>query len=190
MLSYKKDGKILNAFEKFVWYLHSTYGTLLQFWKPCFLYIFEAGCLLIFVTEVDVLFVILFEVFLLTQEFSLIWRRNYYLWRALTYARHIRPLSGEGSLTYHTYCDICDNLTIDTCVWQWSCHYQFWRLRPVTTGDRTPITRMRDKRSTTKPLWRYFELRIHLYCTCVVKNASRNSKLNWSSFHLLLLALQ
>ena len=54
----------------------------------------------------------------------------------LTYARHLRPMSSEGSLACHTHCDKGHPFiwsyprTRDTCtlmprVWQWSCHYMF-----------------------------------------------------------------
>ena len=38
---------------------------------------------------------------------------------------------------------------------QWSCHYMylFIRYRSVATGDWTPISSMRGKRSTTEPLY-------------------------------------
>ena len=72
----------------------------------------------------------------------------------LTYARHSWPLSSEGSLTCHTYCDtgLPFKMVISEdpwhshllpSVWRWSCHYLFLRLRSVATGDRTPISRMR-----------------------------------------------
>ena len=65
----------------------------------------------------------------------------------LTYAQHSWPLSSEGSLTYHTYCDtglpfimvISEDpwhLHLLPSVWQWSYHYQFFRLRSVASGDR------------------------------------------------------
>ena len=84
----------------------------------------------------------------------------------LTYARHSWPLSSEGSLTCHTHCDTGLPFIIVISedpwhshllpsVWQWSCHYLFLRLRSVATGDRTPISRMRGERSTSKPPRRY-----------------------------------
>ena len=80
----------------------------------------------------------------------------------LIYARHSCPLSSEGSLTYHTYCDtglpFIMGIYEDPChshllpsVWEWSCHYLFVRLRSVATGDRTPNSRMRGERSTSTP---------------------------------------
>ena len=63
----------------------------------------------------------------------------------LTYARHLLPLSGEGFLACHTYCD-AGRLSImviaedpwhshllPSC-WQWSCHYLFLRLRSVAAS--------------------------------------------------------
>ena len=83
----------------------------------------------------------------------------------LTNARHSWPLSSEGSLTCHSYCDTglpCIMVISEDpwhspllpSVWQWSCHYLFLRLRSFATGDRTPISRMRGERSTsTPPRW-------------------------------------
>ena len=78
----------------------------------------------------------------------------------LTYARHSRSLSSEGSLTCHTYCNtglpfimVISEDPLHShllpSVWQWSCHYLFLRFRFVATGDRTPISRMRGQRSTS-----------------------------------------
>ena len=54
----------------------------------------------------------------------------------LTYARHSWPLSSEGSLACHTYCDTGHlfimvisedpwHSNLMRSVWQWSCHYLF-----------------------------------------------------------------
>ena len=71
----------------------------------------------------------------------------------LTYARHLWPLSSEGSLAWHTYCNtglyfiffISENL----------CHSHLlpsvYRLRSVPTRDRSSISRMRGQRSTCTP---------------------------------------
>ena len=70
-----------------------------------------------------------------------------------TYARHLRPLSSEGSLTCHAYCDtglpfimvISEDPWLSymlPSVWKWSCHYLFLRLRSVATGDQIPISHM------------------------------------------------
>ena len=80
----------------------------------------------------------------------------------LTYARHSWPLSSEGSIACHTYCDtglpfimvISEDLWhshLSPSVWQWNCHYLFLRLRSVATWDRTPISRTRGERSTSTP---------------------------------------
>ena len=66
----------------------------------------------------------------------------------LTYARHSWPLSSEGSLTCHTWCDTGlpfimvisedpwhSHLLLS--VWQWSSHYLFLRLRSGATWNRT-----------------------------------------------------
>ena len=46
------------------------------------------------------------EFFVPLENFSLIWRRHHYRWRAsnLTYTRPSRPSSREGSSTCHSYC--------------------------------------------------------------------------------------
>ena len=83
----------------------------------------------------------------------------------LTYARHSWLLRNEGSLAYHTYCDtghpfimiISEDPWHFTLlsVWQGSCHYLFFRLRSVATGDRAPISRTRRERSTSTPTRRF-----------------------------------
>ena len=65
------------------------------------------------------------------------------------YAWHLWPVSSEGSLAYHTYCDtghpfimvISEDLWhshLMLSVWQWSCHYLFCRPRSVAAGIWTP----------------------------------------------------
>ena len=101
------------------------------------------------------------------ENFSLIWRHHHCRWRAanLTYAQHSWPLSSEDSFTCHTHCDTGLHFIMVifkdpwhshllTSVWQWSCHQLFLWLRSVTTGDRTPISRMQGERSTSTPLQR------------------------------------
>ena len=83
----------------------------------------------------DCLFVYL-EFIVPLENCSLIWRRYHCRRRAanLTYARHSSPLSTEGSLTFHTYCDTGLPFIIfisEDRVWQWCCHYLFLRLRSV-----------------------------------------------------------
>ena len=69
--------------------------------------------------------------------------------RILTYARHSWPLSSDGSLACHTYCDTGHplimvisedpwHLHLLPSVQQWSCHYLFLRLRSVAAWIRTP----------------------------------------------------
>ena len=83
-----------------------------------------------------------------------------------TYARHSWPLSSEGSLTCHTYCDMGlpfimlisqdqwhSHLLLS--VWQWSCPYLILWHRSVATRDQTPISCMQGKRSTSTPLRRF-----------------------------------
>ena len=63
------------------------------------------------------------------------------------YARHSWPLNSEHSLACHTYCDTGHPFIMVISedpwhshllpsVWQWSCHYLFFRIRSVATGDR------------------------------------------------------
>ena len=77
----------------------------------------------------------------------------------LTYARHSWPLSSEGSLMCHIYCDIGllflmvifeDPLQLLPRVWQWTCHDLFLRIRSVANGGRTPISRMRGEHFTLR----------------------------------------
>ena len=67
----------------------------------------------------------------------------------LIYARHVWPLSSDGSLACHTFCDtghpfimvMSENpwhSHLLPSVWQWSCHYLFKRLRSVTIGIWKP----------------------------------------------------
>ena len=78
----------------------------------------------------------------------------------MTYVRYSWPLCSEGLLTCHIHCDtglpfimvISEDLWhsyLLSSVLQWSCHYLFFRLRSVSTGDRIPISRMRGERSTS-----------------------------------------
>ena len=82
----------------------------------------------------------------------------------LTYARHSRTLSNEGSLACQTYCDTGHPFIMVITegpwysnklqsAWQWSCHYLFLRPRSVdvATRDRTQVFCMRGERSTTEP---------------------------------------
>ena len=92
------------------------------------------------------------------ENFSLIWRRKHCRWRAeiLIFARHSWPLSGEGSLTFHTFCNTGLPLIIVTSddpwhtnllpsVWQWICHYLFLWLRFIATGNRASISRIPEQ---------------------------------------------
>ena len=66
-----------------------------------------------------------------------------------TWYVHVLPLSCEGSLACHTYCDTghlfimviskdpWDSHLLPS-VWQWSCYYLFLQLRSLATGIRTP----------------------------------------------------
>ena len=75
----------------------------------------------------------------------------------LTYARHLWPLSSEGSLARHTYCDTGHPIIIipeepwhshlTPSVWQWSCHYLFLRLGLSRLGFEHPTFRLRGQRS-------------------------------------------
>ena len=76
----------------------------------------------------------------------------------LTYARHSWPLSSEGSLACHTYCDTGHSFIMVAAkdpwhshllpsVWQWNCHYLFLRLGSVRLGFQQPTFRFRGERS-------------------------------------------
>ena len=69
------------------------------------------------------------------------------------------PLSSEGSLTCHTFCDTGQLFIMviskDPClshllpsVWQRSCHYLFLRLKSVAAGIQNPTFRLRGVRSS------------------------------------------
>ena len=81
-----------------------------------------------------------------------VWRRHHYLWSAaiLTFTRSSWPLSSEGSITCHTYCDTGQLFIISEDPWhshllpsvcQWSCHYLFNDLGPSRPGiePRSPV---------------------------------------------------
>ena len=104
-------------------------------------------------------------VFVPLENFSLIWIRQYYRWRLqiLTYARHLRPLSSEGTLACHTYCNMGQPFKMVISedpwhsylwlsVWQWSCHYLFLRLRSVAAGIQTPNLPRRTRDSN---IWQW-----------------------------------
>ena len=75
----------------------------------CVCMIFDCICLLFDCVSLlfDFMFVCLDFFFVQLDNYSLIWRRYHSRWRAavLTLARHSWPLSSEGSLACHTYCD-------------------------------------------------------------------------------------
>ena len=85
-------------------------------------------------------FCLFLELIVPLENFSLIWRRHHYRWKAanLTYTWHSWPLSSEGSLACHIYCDkggpFIMVISEDSwhshllpSVWQWSCHNLFLR---------------------------------------------------------------
>ena len=93
------------------------------------------------------LFVCLFEFIVPLANFSLIWRRNHWRWRAANFdlCRHSWLLSSVGSATCHTYYDtglpfimvISEDpwhSHLLPSVWQWSCHNLILRLRSVVNG--------------------------------------------------------
>ena len=101
------------------------------------------------------------------ENFSPIWRRHHCRWRAanVNLCPALKAIELWGLLTSHTNCDMCLPFIMVIfkdpwhshllpSVWQWMCHYLFLRLRSVSTGDRTPISRMRSERSTSTPLRR------------------------------------
>ena len=67
----------------------------------------------------------------------------------MTFARHSWPLSSDGSLACHTYCDTGHPFTMLISedpshshlllrFWQWRCHNLILGLRTVTARSRTP----------------------------------------------------
>ena len=56
----------------------------------------------------------------------------------LTHARHLWPLSSEGSLAWHTYWDTGHLFLMVISVLQLSCQHLFLRLRTVAAGIGTP----------------------------------------------------
>ena len=79
------------------------------------------------------------------ENFSLIRRRHHCRW-VLQILTNARPLSSEGTLACHTYCDTVHSVIMvisedpDTIAKRLvgSCHYLFLRLRSVAAGIRTP----------------------------------------------------
>ena len=84
-------------------------------------------------------------------------------WRAANFdlCSAFWQLSSEGSLARHTYCDIGHPfiMVISKDLWQGTCCRVLGSGAVTTcfndmyvgTGDRTQISRMRDKRSSTEP---------------------------------------
>ena len=81
-----------------------------------------------------------------------------------TYARHLWPLSREGSLACHTYCDKSHlflmvisedpwHSHLLNSVWQKSCHYLILDLCLSRMGFEHPTFRFWGERSTMPPLW-------------------------------------
>ena len=93
----------------------------------------------------------------------------------LTNARNSWPLSSEGSLACHTYCDTgypCimvisedprhSHIHLLLSIWQWSCHYLFLQLGSVAAGIRTTILTLarRTFLPTAPPPRHYYGLRV------------------------------
>ena len=104
------------------------------------------------------------------ENFSLIWRRHHFRWRAANFdlCSVFMAIEQWGFLTCHTYCDTGLPFIISEdawhshllpSVWQCSYHYLFLRVRSVAIGDRTPIFRMRGQRSTSTPPRRFSVMR-------------------------------
>ena len=77
----------------------------------------------------------------------------------LTYAGHSLPLSSEGSLACHTYCDTGHPFIMVISedprhshllpsVWQWICHYLFYDLCLSRLEFEHPTFQLRDERSS------------------------------------------
>ena len=95
--------------------------------------------------------------FVLLENFSLIWIRHHYRWKAANFelCSALIAIRSKGSLARHTYCDTGHLfiMVIFEEPWhshllpsalQWSCRYLF--SRPVATGTRTPFS-LQDERS-------------------------------------------
>ena len=78
------------------------------------------------------------EFVILLENFSLIWRRHHYRWRATNFDLCLALISIEqwGFVNCHTYCDTVHpfimvisedpwHSLLMPSVWQWSCHYPF-----------------------------------------------------------------
>ena len=98
------------------------------------------------------------------EKFSFTWRLHHLRWRSSKFDLFSALIVNKqrGILACHISCDAGHSFKmiifgdpwhvhVLPSAWQRSCHYLFYRLRSVTTGDRTPISRMRGKRSTTEP---------------------------------------
>ena len=102
-----------------------------------------------------------FQFFSPIREFSIIWRRHDYWWRASNfnlYSALIASEQGVFSCMPHLLCQETSVYTVIfedpwhshqlSSIWQFSCNYLFYRIKTVATWDRTPISCIRHQRST------------------------------------------
>ena len=77
------------------------------------------------------------EFFVPFESFSLIWRRHHYRWRAANFDHtwHLWPLSSEGSLACHNYCDTGHPFTMGISEDPWHSHLMS-SFRPSAWGWR------------------------------------------------------
>ena len=70
--------------------------------------------------------------------------------------------------------------------WKVSCHYVFWRITSVPTGERSPISHMRGERSTTTPPRQigyadhHVQFLIDTCCNCNILTRETYNQLNIS----------
>ena len=92
-----------------------------------------------------------------SKNFSLIWRRYHYRWKAANFDL-CSALMATEQRGFFTYCDTGHTFIIVASkdawhshllpsVWQWNCHYLFLRLGSVRLGFQQPTFRLRDERS-------------------------------------------
>ena len=107
----------------------------------------------------------------------------------LTYARHLRPLSHEGSLACHTYCDTGHPFImvisedpwqshILPSVWPWSCHYLFLWPRSVAAGIWTSNLPLAGPTLLPASLWlsplNRFTVNLQCFKNSVINSSTTN----------------
>ena len=96
------------------------------------------------------------------ENFSLIWKRHHYQWRATNFDLYSALMEIEQWGFFNAPHLLWNGSTLENGNLRWpvtllpvaehwvrNCHYLFKRLRSVPIGDRTLIPRMRGERYTT-----------------------------------------